>query len=240
MRESRLITLLQLQKPEGLQALISTYQAYVGTIIRNITRSSLSEQDVEELTADTFFAVWQTTDKLQAGKVRAYLAAIARNKAKSRLRSLSETIPLEEEAILLETADLEQEVEHTLLSEALQDTITTLSATDRDVLIRYYYYYQRIPEIAEELQLSVSAVKVRLHRARKKLKQLADGQYGIIYITEAVAAQIEEEIEQYRENTLPAIIQIPGVSGNTGAGVNGVKKTVEQAVGSDILFGGVS
>lgn len=57
MRESRLITLLQLQKPEGLQALISTYQAYVGTIIRNITRSSLSEQDVEELTADTFFAV---------------------------------------------------------------------------------------------------------------------------------------------------------------------------------------
>ena len=69
MRESRLITLLQLQKPEGLQALISTYQAYVGTIIRNITRSSLSEQDVEELTADTFFAVWQTTDKLQAGKV---------------------------------------------------------------------------------------------------------------------------------------------------------------------------
>ena len=179
MRESRLITLLQLQKPEGLQVLISTYQAYVGTIIRNITRSSLSEQDVEELTADTFF------DKLQAGKVRAYLAAIARNKAKSRLRSLSETIPLEEEAILLETADLEQEVEHTLLSEALQDTITTLSATDRDVLIRYYYYYQRIPEIAEELQLSVSAVKVRLHRARKKLKQLLI-ERGYVYETESL------------------------------------------------------
>ena len=89
------------------------------------------------------------------------------------------------------------------------------------------------------LGLSICPVKTR-EEARKKLKQLADGQYGIIYITEAVAAQIEEEIEQYRENTLPAIIQIPGVSGNTGAGVNGVKKTVEQAVGSDILFGGVS
>ena len=75
---------------------------------------------------------------------------------------------------------------------------------------------------------------------RKKLNSLQTVSDGIIYITEAVAAQIEEEIEQYRENTLPAIIQIPGVSGNTGAGVNGVKKTVEQAVGSDILFGGVS
>ena len=59
-------------------------------------------------------------------------------------------------------------------------------------------------------------------------------------LTEAVAAQIPSEINKYGEQTFPAIIQIPGVSGNTGAGVEGVKKTVEQAVGSDILFGGVS
>ena len=64
--------------------------------------------------------------------------------------------------------------------------------------------------------------------------------FGIIYITEAAAVEVRDELEKYREKTLPAIIQIPGVSGNTGAGVEGVKKTVEQAVGSDILFGGVS
>lgn len=34
----------------------------------------------------------------------------------------------------------------------------------------------------------------------------------------------------------PAIILIPGVSGNTGKGIESVKKSVEQAVGSDILF----
>ena len=51
------------------------------------------------------------------------------------------------------------------------------------------------------------------------------------------AAEIPHAIERYREQTLPAVIQIPGVAGNTGAGVAGVKKSVEQAVGSDILFG---
>ena len=51
-----------------------------------------------------------------------------------------------------------------------------------------------------------------------------------------MAAELKDVIEEYKERTLPAIIQIPGVSGNTGAGVEGVKKTVEQAVGSDILF----
>ena len=89
------------------------------------------------------------------------------------------------------------------------------------------------------LGLAVCPVRTP-EEARDTLRRLAEGEYGIIYITEAAAAQIGSEIERYREKTVPAVIQIPGVSGNTGAGVEGVKKTVEQAVGSDILFGGVS
>lgn len=72
--------------------------------------------------------------------------------------------------------------------------------------------------------------------AEKQLAQLAGGQYAVIYVTEAMAAVLGHEIEKYQDQVLPAIIQIPGISGNTGAGVAGVKKTVEQAVGSDILF----
>lgn len=74
----------------------------------------------------------------------------------------------------------------------------------------------------------------------ERLSQLVKDNYGIIYITEAAAEMVEDELERYREQALPAVIRIPGVSGNTGSGVEGVKKTVEQAVGSDILFGGVS
>lgn len=70
----------------------------------------------------------------------------------------------------------------------------------------------------------------------KVLKRLAEGKYAVIYITEALAAELAHEISRYREQVLPAIIQIPGVSGNTGAGVESVKKSVEQAVGSDIIF----
>ena len=54
----------------------------------------------------------------------------------------------------------------------------------------------------------------------------------------ALAAQIEPEINRYREAGLPAIILIPGISGNTGKGILAVKKSVEQAVGSDIIFNG--
>lgn len=69
------------------------------------------------------------------------------------------------------------------------------------------------------------------------LKRLVSGDYAVVYITEALAAELAHEISRYEDQVLPAIIQIPGVSGNTGAGIENVKKSVEQAVGSDILFG---
>ncbi|MEG0107457.1 MAG: V-type ATP synthase subunit F [Lachnospiraceae bacterium] len=74
--------------------------------------------------------------------------------------------------------------------------------------------------------------------AEEKITQLAGNKYAVIYITEELAELMGHAIEKYREQVIPAIIQIPGISGNTGAGVNGIKKSVEQAVGSDILFSG--
>lgn len=70
----------------------------------------------------------------------------------------------------------------------------------------------------------------------KILRTLAEGKYAVIYITESLAAQLEHELDHYREMPLPAIIPIPGISGNNGLGINMVKKSVEQAVGSDIIF----
>ena len=61
---------------------------------------------------------------------------------------------------------------------------------------------------------------------------------AVIYITEGLAASISRAISHYKDSLLPSIVLIPGISGNTGQGIDGVKKSVEQAVGSDILFGG--
>ncbi len=68
------------------------------------------------------------------------------------------------------------------------------------------------------------------------LRRLAEGEYAVIYITEALAAALERELNHYRLLPLPAIIPIPGITGNTGMGIRMVRKSVEQAVGSDIIF----
>ena len=74
--------------------------------------------------------------------------------------------------------------------------------------------------------------------AARLLRQTAESGYGIIYMTEHLAARLDREVKKYASQLMPAIILIPGVQGNTGKGVEQVRKSVEQAVGSDILFGG--
>ena len=67
------------------------------------------------------------------------------------------------------------------------------------------------------------------------LRRLAEDGYAVLYVTEALCAQIPEEIGRLRERPQPAVGPIPGISGNTGMGLEQVKRSVEQAVGSNIL-----
>jgi len=76
----------------------------------------------------------------------------------------------------------------------------------------------------------------RVEDKSEKFKNMCNGDYAIIYITESLAKELEREIEHFKEHQFPAIILIPGVTGNTGRGIEQVRKSVEQAVGSDILF----
>lgn len=71
--------------------------------------------------------------------------------------------------------------------------------------------------------------------AVKTLRTMAESGYAVIYITESLAVQIETEIEKYKSAAVPAIISIPGVTGNNGMGMKSVSRFVEKAVGSDIL-----
>lgn len=71
--------------------------------------------------------------------------------------------------------------------------------------------------------------------AKKALRQMADDNYAVIFITENTACDIGDEIEKYRSKPLPAIILIPGKSGSMGLGLADIKKSVERAVGADIL-----
>lgn len=72
--------------------------------------------------------------------------------------------------------------------------------------------------------------------AAAALEAFASKNYAIIYVTEQIAQLLEAETEKYKDSPSPAIIVLPNNRGSNGMGMKAIKKSVERAVGADILF----
>ncbi|WP_162011357.1 V-type ATP synthase subunit F [Streptococcus sp. S784/96/1] len=71
--------------------------------------------------------------------------------------------------------------------------------------------------------------------ARQTIDQLAQDNYGIIYVTESLAQEIPETLECYRSQAVPAVILIPNHKGSLGLGMQNIQDNVEKAIGQNIL-----
>lgn len=85
------------------------------------------------------------------------------------------------------------------------------------------------------LGLEAILVSSEKEAGEKLLSAYQGGDYAIIFITEDWIDKIKNFIDELPPKALPALVAVPGQQGSTGAGAKGIKKIVEQAVGSDIL-----
>lgn len=74
-----------------------------------------------------------------------------------------------------------------------------------------------------------------VEEAKAVLHALAKEDYAVVYLTEQYAAEMEAEVARYKDELTPAVILIPGKGGSLGIGMENVKRSVERAVGADIL-----
>ncbi len=173
MKEDIILRKLRSGDPAGLEALMTRYIPYVSTIVWNILRNCMSKEDAEEVVSDVFVAAWNQADDIQAGCVKAWLGAVARNKAKTKLRSAGQTLPLEEDVLELPdeytpSSAAEQAEERKLVQKALDQ----LEPTDREIFLRHYYYAQTVEEISQRMHLNPSTIKTKLRRGRMRLKTI--------------------------------------------------------------------
>ncbi|MBC2576766.1 V-type ATP synthase subunit F [Peptostreptococcus canis] len=89
--------------------------------------------------------------------------------------------------------------------------------------------------------LAFKSIGIEVHpvtdekEARTTVDRLAEENYGLIFVTEHVAQNIEDTIERYKKKLIPAIILIPSNQGTLGMGMDDINKNVEKAVGSNIF-----
>ncbi|MFR6624725.1 MAG: RNA polymerase sigma factor [Flavonifractor plautii] len=129
-----------------------------------------AREDVEELTADVFLALWAHAGELDPEQgLRPWLGAVARNRAMDWLRTHKRP-PLCRRTPPPPAARTQAEAERREWAARLWDAVEGLDEPDRTLFLRYYYCGDKLKDIARALGLTQTAAKQRLFRGRKALR----------------------------------------------------------------------
>lgn len=147
------------------------YERYADDLYRFAYWLCGDADDAKDITSETFVRVWTSENKTRLESVKGYLFTIARNLHLQQQRKKKRFSPITEEnaGTTQQTEQLtedQSEIEQTLAA------LDTLSEIDRTVLIMRAQDELPYDEIAIVTGLSISAVKVKIFRARAKLVSL--------------------------------------------------------------------
>lgn len=170
LKEAEALALLKLGDEEALEWFIDRYSAYVGTVVNNILKGSMSHEDVEEVVSDVFVTLWRSASKLYPLNLKGYLSRVARSLSMQKLRERVAELPLDEDILILDDDSLFDRLDKEERDERVRKAVWSLPQPDREIFLRFYYYCQSVSEIAEQMKMNQSTIKTRLRRGRERLR----------------------------------------------------------------------
>jgi RNA polymerase sigma-70 factor (ECF subfamily) len=144
------------------------YTSYAPEVYRFAYWLAGDSAEAEDVTSETFVRAWTHVGTIRTETLKAYLLQIARNVYLERLRKHKRQIGLTDvypdphpgpEALAEDQAELVM----------VQKVLQAFPEIDRAAFILRVQQELPYDEIARVLRLSMTAVKVKVHRARRKL-----------------------------------------------------------------------
>ncbi len=152
---------------------------HYGPLMRYIIAPILPHrQDLEECLNQCVLQVWDNIGRFdpKKGSWNAWLTALTRNAALNFARGLREPGEQLNEAMPSPAPTPEEALLQKERRQRLLAAIQRLSAGDRALFYRKYYYLQSTDQMARELGLTPRAVEGRLYRLRARLREQLGGE----------------------------------------------------------------
>lgn len=178
MEEAQLIQHLRNRDPEALFLLYNEYRDRVFAVVRRVVRD---EWDAEEVVQDVFWTVHRKIELFREdSSLWSWMYRIAVNAAKMKVRKYKRCpMPIEDELLLDLSSrenpdDTNTRPDEQLICRRLIDDMSTyletVSETNRQLYLDMELDGMSKEEVAQRLDLTIPAVKTRLHRMRVGLR----------------------------------------------------------------------
>lgn len=156
-------------------SLVERYQNYVFTLVLRFTDS---REDAEEISQDIFVKAYRSlADFRGEAKFSTWLYTIVRTSCITFLRKKKlETVSMDNERTMVQLENQESAFSANLVEKKsrlamVNEAIRMLGRDDAQIITLFYKGEQSLEEIGTVLGIEPNTVKVKLHRARQKLKE---------------------------------------------------------------------
>ena len=173
--DNELITLVLKGDQQAYKVLVDRYQSYIFTLAYRLMQS---REDAEEVAQDVFVKAYRSLADFKGGsKFSTWLYTIAHNTSITYLRRKKQKIlAIDDEATFTQLENQESDfkanqVEDKSKKAMVNRAIEMLAPDDAQIITLFYKGDQSLDEIATVMGMETNTVKVRLFRARQKLKE---------------------------------------------------------------------
>jgi RNA polymerase sigma factor (sigma-70 family) len=173
--DNELITLVLKGDQQAYKVLVDRYQSYIFTLAYRLMQS---REDAEEVAQDVFVKAYRSLADFKGGsKFSTWLYTIAHNTSITYLRKKKQKIlAIDDEATFTQLENQESDfkanqVEDKSKKAMVNRAIEMLAPDDAQIITLFYKGDQSLDEIATVMGMETNTIKVRLFRARQKLKE---------------------------------------------------------------------
>ncbi|MFP6651449.1 MAG: sigma-70 family RNA polymerase sigma factor [Dehalococcoidia bacterium] len=167
-------------KDGDLQAFNFIVQRYQSQVLNLSARIIGDRGRAEDVTQETFISAYQAIGRFRGGSLPAWLMRIAANASRDSLRgsrrrpeqSLDESLESQSFQPVSAEPSPEEHAERSELNKELQKAILALSDNQRAVLVLIDVQGFSYEETTESVGASIGAVKSRLNRARRRVRDI--------------------------------------------------------------------
>ncbi len=182
LNDNELINKVLAGDQQAYAGLVSRYQNYVFTLAIRFTKN---REDAEEVSQDIFIKAYKAlADFRGQSRFSTWLYTIVNTTCISFLRKKRlDTHSLDSDKVF-QLADSQEsgmyanQVEQKSRIHMVNQAIKMLSPDDAGIITLFYKNEQTLEEIAQILGVEVNAAKVRLHRARARLKEKMESNFA--------------------------------------------------------------
>lgn len=169
--EKSLIDAVKAGDIEKYSLLVKLYSGKIYALANSLSKN---REDAEEITQDVFLKAFKALDKFRGdSKFSSYLYRICYNESMNRIRSRK--IEVDIDNVIIEDTAINDgffQIKHNEQKEYLIAALEKLNPEYNMVLTLFYLEEQSYNEIVEATGMSLSNVKVKVHRARHSLAKV--------------------------------------------------------------------